>query len=63
MTEQPSHQRPHRHVSYRSLVASILLVAAIVVWSILLYAIFEFSGAVGQFLRIIMELAGSAGGN
>lgn len=44
----------------RSLVGSILLVAGIIVWTILLYAIFSFSTAVGEFLQIVMSLAGSA---
>lgn len=62
MTEQPLDHRQHRHISVRSLVASILLIIAIVVWVILLYAIFEFSAAVGQFLQIVMDLGNSASG-
>lgn len=62
MTEQPHDHRQHRSVSVRSLVGSILLILAIVVWVVLIYAIFEFSAAVGTFLQIVMDLGNSAAG-
>lgn len=62
MTQQPHETRQHRHISVRSLVGSILLIVALVVWSFLIYAIFEFSAAVGQFLQIVMDLGNSASG-
>jgi len=46
----------------RSLVGTIMLVAGIIVWLCLVYAIFEFSAAVGQFLKIIIDLGNSASG-
>lgn len=60
MSEQPHNPRPPHHVSLRALVGGILLVAGIAVWIILIYAIFYFSAAVGEFLEIVMALAGSA---
>lgn len=63
MTEQPHDPRPHRQVSVRALVGSIMLVCAIVTWLLLVWAIFGFSAAVGQFLQIVMDLGNSAAGH
>lgn len=59
---EPHHDTPrHRTYSMRSLVGSILLVIGILVWTVLVYAIFEFSRAVGEFLEVVISLGNSAG--
>lgn len=60
MDQEPQLHRPGRHVSIRSLVGTILLIVGIVVWLILVYAIFEFSRAVGEFLEVVISLGNSA---
>lgn len=60
MSEHPANPRQHRQISVRALVGSILLLLGIVTWLCLIYAIFNFSVNVGQFLEIVMSLAGSA---
>lgn len=55
---------PHdrtRHISIRSLVGSILLILALVVWFVLMWTIYGFSVAVGEFLRVVISLSNSAG--
>lgn len=60
MDQEPHLHRPGRHVSIRSLVGTILLVLGIIAWLFLLYAIFEFSRAVGEFLEVVISLGNSA---
>jgi hypothetical protein len=50
-----------RHISVRSLVGSILLVCGIIVWFGLMWTIYGFSVAVGEFLRVVISLSNSAG--
>lgn len=50
-----------RHISVRSLVGSILLILGLIWWLVMLVAIFWFSDAVGQFLRVVISLSNSAG--
>lgn len=45
----------------RSLVGSILLILGLIWWLVMLVAIFWFSDAVGQFLRVVISLSNSAG--
>lgn len=58
--ELPDPHRP-RHISVRSLVGSILLILALVVWFVLMWTIYGFSVAVGEFLRVVISLSNSAG--
>lgn len=51
----------HRQISVRSLVGSILLVLGLVAWFCILWAIYGFSVAVGEFLRVVIDLSNSAG--
>lgn len=55
------HPSGSRHISVRSLVGSILLILALVVWFILMWTIYGFSVAVGEFLRVVISLSNSAG--
>lgn len=58
---EPRHDTPKPRTIYvRSLVGTILLVLGIVAWLFLLYAIFEFSRAVGEFLEVVISLGNSA---
>ena len=54
---------PHRqrHISVRSLVGTILLVIGLIVWFGLMWTIYGFSVAVGEFLRVVISLSNSAG--
>lgn len=61
MDHDTHERRQGRHVSIRSLVGSILLILALVVWFLLMYAIYGFSVAVGEFLRVVISLSNSAG--
>lgn len=56
----PSRSVP-RHISVRSLVGSILLVCGLIVWFGLMWTIYGFSVAVGEFLRVVISLSNSAG--
>lgn len=60
MDQEPQLHRPGRHVSIRSLVGTILLVLGLIFWGILVYAIYEFSRAVGEFLEVVISLGNSA---
>ena len=60
MHDQNRELRPQRHVSIRSLVGSILLVLGLIFWVILIYAIYDFSVAVGEFLEVVISLGNSA---
>lgn len=60
MDQQPQHHRPPNSIHLRSLVGTIMLCLGIITWLALIYAIFGFSAAVGEFLEIVMSLAGSA---
>lgn len=55
------HAPRQRQISVRSLVGSILLVAGLVAWFFMLWAIYGFSVAVGEFLRVVIDLSNSAG--
>lgn len=48
-------------MSIRSLVGGLLLVLGIVVWFGLMWTIYGFSVAVGEFLRVVISLSNSAG--
>ena len=60
MDQEPQLHRPGRHISVRSLVGTILLIAGLIWWVILVIAIFYFSYAVGQFLEVVISLGNSA---
>lgn len=60
MQESPHDTPRHRTIYVRSLVGTILLVLGIIAWLFLLYAIFEFSRAVGEFLEVVISLGNSA---
>jgi len=50
-----------RSIPIRSLVGVILLVLGIIVWFGLMWTIYGFSVAVGEFLRVVISLSNSAG--
>lgn len=50
-----------RQVSIRALVGSVLLILALIVWFVLMWTIYGFSVAVGEFLRVVISLSNSAG--
>lgn len=50
-----------RQISVRSLVGSILLILGLIAWFFLLWSIYGFSVAVGEFLRVVVSLSNSAG--
>jgi len=50
-----------RTIPVRSLVGTILLVLGIIVWFCLMWTIYGFSVAVGEFLRVVISLSNSAG--
>jgi hypothetical protein len=50
-----------RHISVRALAGSILLILGLVAWFFLLWSIYGFSVAVGEFLRVVVSLSNSAG--
>lgn len=54
------HERP-RSIPVRSLVGTILLVLGLIAWFFLLWSIYGFSVAVGEFLRVVVSLSNSAG--
>jgi len=60
MEQEPSEFRRGRHISVRSLVGTILLIAGLIWWVILIIAIFYFSYAVGEFLEVVISLGNSA---
>jgi hypothetical protein len=60
MSQSPDNHHRQRSISVRSLVGSILLCLGIIAWLFLLYAIFEFSRAVGEFLEVVISLGNSA---
>lgn len=60
MDQDPQLHRPGRHVSVRSLVGTILLVLGLIWWVVLIFAIFYFSVAVGEFLEVVISLGNSA---
>jgi hypothetical protein len=61
MAHDPTNPNPARHISVRSLVGSILLIIALIAWFFLLWSIYGFSVAVGEFLRVVVSLSNSAG--
>lgn len=40
---------------------SVLLILALIVWFVLMWTIYGFSVAVGEFLRVVISLSNSAG--
>lgn len=61
-SNQPDPSRPApRHISVRSLVGSSLLIVGLIVWFGLMWTIYGFSVAVGEFLRVVISLSNSAG--
>lgn len=61
MAHDPLDPHRARQISVRSLVGSILLIIALIAWFCLLWAIYGFSVAVGEFLRVVVSLSNSAG--
>lgn len=61
MAHDPLDPHRARHISVRSLVGSILLILALIVWFVLMWTIYGFSVAVGEFLRVVISLSNSAG--
>lgn len=61
MDQLPPDTPRHRQISVRSLVGTILLVLGLIAWFFLLWSIYGFSVAVGEFLRVVVSLSNSAG--
>lgn len=51
---------PSRQISIRALAGSILLILGLIAWFFLLWSMYGFSVAVGEFLRVVMALSNSA---
>jgi len=60
MDQEPQLHRPGRHISVRSLVGTILLIAGLFWWAVLVIGIIWLSYAVGDFLKVVISLGSSA---
>lgn len=61
MADDDGRQGGTRHISVRALAGSILLILGLIAWFFLLWSIYGFSVAVGEFLRVVVSLSNSAG--
>lgn len=61
MEHDGADQARTRSISIRALAGSILLILGLIAWFFLLWSIYGFSVAVGEFLRVVVSLSNSAG--